>query len=417
MVTKTFKADSALQTLQLVQAELGASAIVVSMREVPNGPTWNPWKSSAVEIVAASPDAGAHAVPTGQQSQPVEPMANSAPPVLRPSGNKAGVEFIEERPEIEWADGSEQKLAELRVQPPPKLKLNLHSDNSTPLLTPSVETPSKTAATGTEEKYVPAALKKIQQQLLQQGVDEKLVNGLVNVALETLSPATLADFETCKKSIVEFLGAELPVIPGSGNHVTGNVVCVIGASGSGKTSAIAKLALFYSQKLNKTITWVCADTVRSGAVAEARAYADALGLNLKLVYVPEDLKNILSNAQADDLFLVDTPGYNPCSENQMVELGALLAEIPKRYTYLVVPATTKEIDLFQLAASLVIFNLNGVILTKLDETHSFGNVYNFTRRNQIPLGYFATGRDAASHFELADPARLVLALFGKEWTR
>jgi flagellar biosynthesis protein FlhF len=280
-----------------------------------------------------------------------------------------------------------------------------------------VETPSKPATTATEEKYVPAALKKIQQQLLQQDVDERLVNGLVNVALETLSPATLADFETCKKSIVQFLGAELPVISGSGNYVMSNVVCVIGASGSGKTSAVAKLALFYSQKLNKTITWVCADTVRSGAVAEARAYADALGLNLKLVYVPEDLKDVLSNAQPDDLFLVDTPGYNPCSENQMVELGALLTEIPKRYTYLVVPATTKEVDLFQLAASLGIFNLNGVILTKLDETHSFGSVYNFARKNQIPLGYFATGRDAANHFEIADPARLALALFGKEWTR
>jgi flagellar biosynthesis GTPase FlhF len=63
------------------------------------------------------------------------------------------------------------------------------------------------------------------------------------------------------------------------------------------------------------------------------------------------------------------------------------------------------------------FNLNGVIVTKLDETHDFGSVYNFARKNQTPLGYFATGRDAANHFETADPSRLVLALFGKEWLR
>jgi flagellar biosynthesis GTPase FlhF len=402
MVTKTFKADSALETLQLVQAELGASAIVVSMREVPNGPSWNPWKSSAVEIVAALPA--------------VERPSQSAP-VLRPSENKAGVEFIEEMPEIEWADGAEKTITEMRSQPPAKLKLHLNPVSNPPRLTSTAETPATPVPQPAKEKYIPAALKKIQGQLIQQGVDEKLVNGLMNVALETLSPATLADFENCKKSIIQFLAAELPVLPGSGHYVANNVVCVIGASGSGKTSTLAKLALFYSQKLNKKITWVCADTIRSGAVAEARAYTDALGLNLKLVYLPGDLKEVLRDARPDELFLVDTPGYNPCSEGQIVELGELLVEVPKRSTYLVVPATTKETDLFQLTASLGLFNLNGVILTKLDETHNFGSVYNVARRNQIPLGYFTTGRDAADHFETADPTRLVLALFGEEWTR
>jgi flagellar biosynthesis protein FlhF len=408
MVTKTFKADSALETLQLVQAELGAGALVVSMREVPNGPSWNPWKSSAVEIVAALPESPVSQSPAQTKTSPT--------PLLRPAPNTAGVEFVEEMPEIEWADGSDKKLAELRVQPPPKIKLNLDPAKSTSLLTPIVDVPSKTS-NAAEDKYIPAALKKIQQQLIDQGVENKLVDGLVNLALDTLSPATLADFETCRKSIVQLLAAELPVHPGLVNYMTSNVLCVIGASGSGKTSAMAKLAFFYSQKHNKKMTWVCADTVRSGAVAEARAYADALGLNLRLVYLPEDLRDMLRKAQPDDLFLVDTPGYNPCSESQMIELGALLAEIPKRCTYLVVPATTKEADLFQLSASLGIFNLNGVIITKLDETHSFGSVYNFARKIQTQLGFFTIGRDAANHLEVADPTKLVSALFRKEWTR
>ena len=115
MVTKTFKADSAIETLQLVQAELGASAIVVSMREVPNGPSWNPWKSSAVEIVAAASDPGTPS--KDRKSQPVHQKTPA--PVLRHSENSSGVEFIEEMPEIEWAEDSEKKLSDLRVQPPP----------------------------------------------------------------------------------------------------------------------------------------------------------------------------------------------------------------------------------------------------------------------------------------------------------
>ena len=195
-----------------------------------------------------------------------------------------------------------------------------------------------------------------------------------------------------------------------------SVVCVVGASGSGKTSAVAKLAMFFKQNMNKSVTWVCADTVRMGAIAEAKAYTDALGLELKLVYTPQDLKEVLSAPQANELFLVDTPGYNPCSEREMVELGTLLSEMPGRCTYLAVPAIVKEADLFQLAASLGVFNLDGLILTKLDETHHFGGLYNFARKNQIPLGYFTTGRDTSRHLEVADPARLASALFGKAWT-
>ena len=396
MTTKTFKAESAIQTLQLVQAELGANAIVVSMREVPNGPAWNPWKSSAVEIVASAP----------------EMQASST--VLRPAANQAGVEFIEERPEIEWESESDRQLADLRSQPHPKLRLNLPSEKRNQL--PASQEPVSVQKNKSEDKYIPPVLKRIQSQLVEQGVDGVLVNNLVELVLETLSSMTLGDEEKCRSSIVQLLGAELPVQRGAGNYLTSNVVCLIGASGSGKTSSMAKLALHYS-KMNKQITWVCADTVRSGAVAEARAYADALGFNLKLVYVPDDLREFLQEANPDELFLVDTPGYNPCSESQMIELGALLSELPKRCTYLVAPATTKESDLYQLHASFSVFNLNGIIITKLDETHSFGSVYNFARKNQLPLSYFATGRDAARNLEVADPERLALALFGREWNK
>jgi flagellar biosynthesis GTPase FlhF len=58
-----------------------------------------------------------------------------------------------------------------------------------------------------------------------------------------------------------------------------------------------------------------------------------------------------------------------------------------------------------------------LIVTKLDETHSFGNVYNFARKNQVPLSYFMTGRDAARNLEPAEAARLVAALFGKGWVK
>lgn len=390
MVTKTFKADSTLQTLQLVQSELGSDAIVVSMREVPDGPIWNPWKKSSVEVVAAS--------------------LEEATKAQNPSA--AQTDFVEERPEIEWDIPAPKKSANL----PPPLKLNLNPlpHQSAPVAAPVRKTE---ATVPTNDRYSPPALKKIQQQLIQQGVEVSLIEGLLDLALETLSPSTLGDAELCKRSIIQLMGAELRVQKGAGNFVSSNIICVVGASGSGKTSVIAKLALFFRQGLHKSVTWVCADTVRTGAIAEAKAYTDALGLELKLVYAPQDIKEIVAASDSSELFLVDTPGYNPCNEKQMIELGALLSEMPGRCTYLVAPATTKEADLFQIYASLGVFNLDGLIFTKLDETYNFGGLYNFARKNHTPLAYFTTGRETARHLETADPIRLVSALFGKEWNK
>ncbi len=420
-----------LKTLQMVQEELGADAIVVSTREIPTGPSWNPWKQSAIEIVAATPDALSDSQNPLQSPKKVSTKA----PVLRPSANSVGVEFVEDSSAIEWVedvvDVSPQNKKpransnawqspqlERATQPVPAKQIGNPSRVKLDQIQESIPTikkfPSKSLA---GENDLPVGLKKIHQQLTNQGVDAALVEGLMNVAVETLSPATLSDHETCKKYITQLLGAELRVQQGLGVYVPSNVICLIGSSGSGKTSTIAKLALFFTQNLKKTVTWVCADTVRIGAIAEARAYTDALGLNLKLVYSPEDIKKILFGAHESDLFLLDTPGFNPCSEGQMVELGALLAEIPTRCTYLVAPATTKEMDLFQLSASLGVFNLDGIIITKLDETHLFGSVYNFVRKSQVPLGFFTTGKEATRHLEIVDPARLVSALFGKEWNK
>lgn len=415
MVTKTFKAESTIQTLQLVQEELGADAIVISMRELPLGPSWNPWKKTSVEIVAA----GADALAESQKPQAIsKPVAVAADDDSQSSENKNVFEFAEVRPEIEWVSEPEKKTVKKPFQQPPKLKLNLDPVNDTLPTFATAVVPQKTVAKPlSDEKYIPPSLKKIRQQLMNQGVDVTLVDGLISVALETLSPGTLANVEICKKSIAQLLGAELRVQQGAGKYFSSNVVCLIGTSGSGKTSTMAKLALFFSQNLKKKITWVCADTVRIGAIAEARAYTDAFGFKLELVYTPADLKGILQKSDEADLFLVDTPGYNPCNESQMIELGALLSEIPKRCTYLVAPATTKEADLFQSSASLGIFNLDGLIITKLDETHTFGSVYNFARKNQVPLGYFTTGKEASRHLEVVDPARLVSALFGREWNK
>lgn len=430
MVTKTFRSESMLEALQMAQKELGSDAIVISTREVPAGPSWNPWKLTAVEIVAAGANSAEEGAAAPQQEKSAAPA-----PILRPSANSLGVEFIEEKPEIEWVSDPV-----LPVKPAKKLNLNLANKTKpaveakemdapaagTAAANPSRENTSSSTRMKTNQRdalipagrlELPAGLKRINQQLHGQGVDAGLVEGLINVAMETLSPAILSDYLESKKYISQLLASELRIQKDPVTVLPANIISVVGPSGSGKTCCIAKLSLLYTHLTNKKITWVCADTVKMGAVAEARAYTDAMGISLKLVYDVRDLSGIVNELEENDLILLDTAGYNPWRESQMVELGALLAGIPKRCTYLAAPSTMKESDLFQLSASFGVYTLDGLILTKLDETHQFGSAYNFARKSSLPLSFFSSGKEASSNFEQANSDRLIMALFGKEWNK
>ncbi len=434
MVTKTFRSESMLEALQMAQKELGSDAIVISTREVPAGPSWNPWKQTAVEIVAAS----ANFAEEAESAVPQQEKTNTSAPILRPSANNMGVEFIEETPEIEWVTEPELPVE----KPAKKLNLNLANRSNQQAATKDTETAASGPASAGEKLVrennssavlmktnqrdlhpfpgrleLPAGLKRINQQLLGQGVEAGLVEGLINVAIETLSPAIVSDYLESKKYISQLLASELRVQKDPITSLPADIISVVGPSGSGKTCCIAKLSLLYSQLTNKKITWACADTVKLGAVAEARAYTDAMGINLKLVYDPRDLLEIVNSMEENELILLDTPGYNPWRESQMVELGALLSAIPKRCTFLAAPSTMKEKDLFQLSASFGVFKLDGLILTKLDETHQFGSAFNFVRKANLPMSFFSSGKEASSNFEQANSDRLIMALFGKEWNK
>ncbi len=422
METRKYQCETMLEALQRIQAELGPDAIVLSAREIPMGPVWNVWRKKGVEVVAAPPLNG-H---SPQSSQPKT--------VLRRSADGAQIEFEEQSPQIEWVGGQPafppgEKTASSQPQrwSPPHLsraeiraaqKQAVETASAEPVkesVTPIAERPSLTELAAVES--LPPSLQRIQKRLLDQGVEADFVRRTLQRLNQTLGEAMLKEESLCLRYVQEVLAAELRLPAAGALRLPGRWVCLVGASGSGKTSTTAKLAMLYSQHLGKKVVWVCADTIRTGAIAEARAYTDALNIPLRLVYQPQDIQIIASEVEDADVFLVDTAGFNPCREEPLVELGELLSQIPQRVTWLVASALTRESDLRQISAALGVFRLNGMVFTRMDETMSFGSVYNFARRTPYPLRYFAYGKESAGKFQAAEASRLSAALFGKGWNQ
>ena len=253
-------------------------------------------------------------------------------------------------------------------------------------------------------------LQKIYNHLLGQGVDAALAKRVCQISVDTLGVQTAMDPRKLEEYIRRQMEACIKV-----QHETprkdGRVVCLVGPSGVGKTSFSAKLAVRYRKELNKSVVWVCADTVRTGGIAEARAFTEAINIPMQIAYSPRECSAIVESLSGTDLVIVDTPAANPRNEESIVETGALLTAVPGRNTWLVVPATAKESDLINTASAFAVFKPGAMVVTKMDETNSYGAIYNLALRTQIPLAYFCSGPRVLDDLHPAAASRLVQALF------
>ena len=191
------------------------------------------------------------------------------------------------------------------------------------------------------------------------------------------------------------------------------VVPLVGPTGVGKTTTVAKLAATYALVKGYRVGLVTADTYRVAAVEQLRTYADILGLPLEVVYSPQEMAPALQRLQDRQLVLVDTAGRSPHHEGQMQELQAFLSETGSSAVHLTVSATTRHIDMIEIAdafASSV--TLAGLVITKLDETRCYGMLYNLVRRTGKPIAFVTNGQGVPEDLVAADGEQLARLLLG-----
>ncbi|GAP22493.1 hypothetical protein [Leptolinea tardivitalis] len=258
-------------------------------------------------------------------------------------------------------------------------------------------------------------LQKMYDQLIRQGVEVGLVKRICQLSADTLGYQTAMD----DRKLVEHLRRQLEAYIKVQRELTTRerVVCMVGTSGAGKTSFAAKLAVRYKKELKRSVAWVCADTVRTGGIAEARAFTEAINIPMQIAYTPQECAAIIDSFHGNDLIIVDTQACNPRSEESLVEIGAFLTAIPDRSTWVVVPAIAKENDLMNTTSAFSVFNPRALVVTKLDETNSFGAVYNLGWRSQLPFAYFSCGARVLDDLIPAASARLVQSLFTERFDR
>ncbi len=183
-------------------------------------------------------------------------------------------------------------------------------------------------------------------------------------------------------------------------------VALIGATGVGKTTTIAKLAAEAITRAGARVALVTIDTYRIAAVEQLRVYGDIMGLPVEVVLSPEQLQDAFAKHRDKDLILIDTAGRSPRDSMQINELLRFLGPDAGVENCLVMAAPTAERLLQRNLQAFSKLPLSSLIFTKLDETDSCGAMINLSLRSNLPLAYLTNGQKVPEDLLQADAGQV-----------
>jgi flagellar biosynthesis protein FlhF len=168
---------------------------------------------------------------------------------------------------------------------------------------------------------------------------------------------------------------------------------LVGPTGVGKTTTIAKIASGEFLQNNKKVGLITIDTYRIAAVEQLKKYAEILGINCEPVNEPSEMKGKIHKLRNCDIILVDTVGASPKNEDRIEEVKQYLSEIEgEKNTYLTL-SMSADVDtnnsIFETYKTL---DYNSIILTKFDEVKNFNNFWNMMESSALPIQYFCFGQ-------------------------
>ena len=220
------------------------------------------------------------------------------------------------------------------------------------------------------------------------------------------------------RALAEELESRIRVEPLLGqSEARPRIVALVGPPGAGKTTTLVKLAVNYGLASRRPVLLLSADTYRVAAAEQLRSFATILGVGFQVVETVAALAQAIEENRGKELIFIDTPGL---TTGDVADFGGLARFLSARGdidTQMVVSSSMKSADLSRVVDSFEAFRTQRLIFTKLDETGSFGPIFNESVRTGKPLSFFATGQRVPEDLEAASRGRLAELILGGQGSR
>jgi flagellar biosynthesis protein FlhF len=377
MQSRTYRAKTMKDALTRVRRDLGGDAVILSAREVRRRRLFGLGARSVVEVTATDrmplENEGASRLTSGS-SNPGAP----APPGLSPA--------------LQARFGEELS--------------RLHS---------MVETLSRHGRIDHLLPDLPAELVPVYSQLIDADIPEVLTRRLVRHIAEGLEPDQYDDDEAIRAALCQAVAQSIPVAPPIAPVVGARrVVALVGPTGVGKTTTVAKLAANFKLAHGVRVGLVTVDTYRIAAVEQLKTYAEIIDLPLAVVNDPSEMARALDELGAVDLVFIDTAGRSPRDEVKIRELAEFLRQARPDEIHLVLSAVAGQRSLKAAVDRFATVQIDRLILTKLDEADSLGGILGVLGMSSRPVSYITTGQAVPDDIEPADRMRLARLILNQE---
>ena len=415
MIIKKYQAKTENEAMNLARAELGDSCVSLNVRVVKQKGIMKLIKAPYVEVTVALEEESE----TDYDSL-IKPIINPENDrnIFKPSGFNVVVDE-NTKPSVIEPEKEENKNNPADKEDYVKedsivsaVKENTFKEN---LNTASVNASKKEKKSREikSDSEMDAVYELISQTLIDNEVDEDYVEEIVEEAKSRLKNNTPMDTvlsHIYQRLILRF-GEPKIIEPAQKNP---KVIFFVGTTGVGKTTTIAKIASKLFVAGNKVALFT-SDTYRIAAAEQLRSYANIMSVPFRIIYTIDDFEEGLETFKDYDYILIDTVGHSHKNQELKADMKKFIdysKEKTETEVYLVLAASTKMKDLIHIADSYKEISDYRLIFTKLDETYSFGTIFNLRLHTNAPLSYVTYGQNVPEDIDTFKPQQIVKKLLG-----
>lgn len=264
---------------------------------------------------------------------------------------------------------------------------------------------------------MPSHLFDMYLKLIGQDISEELADRVINDVRDELTADELDDEASIRRAVRRHLADYIPVaehpVPDKSPDDRPLTIALIGPTGVGKTTTLAKLAATFKLRRNMRVGLITSDTYRIAAVDQLRTYANIIGVPLEVVLTPAEMQQAVHRLSDNDVLLLDTAGRSQNDASRLDELKMMIGACRPHEVHLVLSGTASEKVLLREAEAFGEIGADKIVLTKLDEAVSFGMLVNVMRLLGKQLSFVTTGQEVPDHIEPGQPDRLAGLVLGE----